>query len=138
MSTTSRHGTTTPMRRELARSTATFAASMLIIVGICQILVGVAAVAKDSVLVTSADYSYQLDISAWGWIHIVIGALAVGVGVGALYQQWWARVGGIMVGALGIMSNFLFLPYFPLWALILIAFYVFIIWALAYQINTDD
>jgi hypothetical protein len=113
MSTTSRRRTTTPMRREMARSTATFAASMLIIVGICQVLLGIAAAANDKIYVTGVDYLYQLDVSAWGWIHIVIGACAIGVGCGTLYRQWWAQVGGIMVGAIGIMSNFLFLPHFP-------------------------
>lgn len=131
-------GTTTPMRRDLSRSVAVFAASMLIIVGVCQILLGITAVANDKIYANGVDYSYQFDVTAWGWVHLVVGACAIAVGCGSLMEQWWARVGGIMVAAIGIMSNFLFLPYFPFWAVVLIGFYVFVIWALAYQLNTDD
>ena len=47
-----------------------------------------------------------------------------------LTGQTWARVIGIAVAALSALSNFLFIPYYPLWALVLIALDVAVIWAL--------
>lgn len=95
---------TTPVRRDLARSTATFASTMLIIAGAGQILVGIAAVANDQIYVRGGGYAYQLDVTAWGWVHIVVGACAA-AGCGTIYRQWWARVGGIMGNSLPPISR---------------------------------
>ncbi len=49
-------------------------------------------------------------------------------GLGTLARSWWAELGGVIAATLGIMSCFLFLPYFPLWTIVLIAMYAFIVW----------
>jgi len=45
-----------------------------------------------------------------------------------LAGQPWARAVGIGVSALSALANFLFIPYYPIWALILIALDVAVIW----------
>ena len=61
---------------------------------------------------------------------VEVGVLAV-TGYFILSGQPWARAVGIGVAALSALSNFLFIPHYPIWALILIALDVAVIWALA-------
>jgi hypothetical protein len=52
-------------------------------------------------------------------------------------EQTWAALVGILVAALSILANFAFAPYYPLWALAVIALDVFIIWALCQRVAAD-
>ena len=52
-------------------------------------------------------------------------------GWGLLSGQTWARVVGITVAVLSAIAAFLWLPYYPFWALLIIALDVFVIWAIA-------
>ncbi|MFE1378832.1 hypothetical protein ACFW6S_07805 [Streptomyces sp. NPDC058740] len=107
-----------------------FGGVVLSIVGVLDIFQGIAAIAKDDVYTRVGDYVFKFDLTAWGWIHLILGILGVLVGLGLLAGQNWARGAGIFIASLTIISNFMWLPYTPWWALILIAVSVFVIWAL--------
>lgn len=115
----------------LALTTSGFAGTMLIMVALFQILQGIAAVAADDVYVTGIEYVYQLDVTSWGWVHIVVGAIALATGIGVLAGQAWAYVVGIFLAVVASIANFAFLPYYPIWSAIVIAFNVAVIWALS-------
>jgi hypothetical protein len=119
----------------VAYSVALFAAAMLAVVGVVQVLEGISAVAKDSIYVAGVKYAYEIDVTTWGWIHIVLGAVAVAAAVGLFLDQSWGRIAGISIAALGVIANFAFVPYYPIWSLVVIAFYGIVIWALAYQLR---
>lgn len=125
-------------RRLVAFSATTFAAILLALVAIFQILDGIAAIASDQVYVKGIDYTYKLDVTSWGWIHLVIGLVALATAIGILMGQVWGRIVGIVIASVSVISNFMFLPYYPFWSLTVIAFDVFIIWALCSQIAHDD
>ncbi len=114
---------------------ATFAAVTLVTLAIFQILQAIAAIAEDEVFVTGINYSYAIDISSWGWIHLTLGLIALAIGFGLLAEQAWARVAGIVVAALVSLANFASLPYYPLWSMLVIAFSVLVIWALTTQMK---
>ena len=42
----------------------------------------------------------------------------------------WARIVGVLVASLSLVLNFVWLPYYPFWAIVIIALDVFVIWAL--------
>jgi hypothetical protein len=126
-------------KRMVAYGTTAFAGVMLATVGVFQILEGISAIAKDDIYVLSArDYVYKFDVTTWGWIHLLIGVIAVAVAIGILLAQTWGRIAGIAIAALSALTNFMFLPYTPVWTLIIIAFNGFVIWALCVQIAHDD
>ena len=108
-----------------------FGAIVLLMVGMFQILEALAALAKDDIYVNTADYLYQFNITTWGWIHLIMGVIAVLAAAGILADKDWAKGLGILIAVLSAASNFLFLPYYPLWTLIVIALNVAVIWALA-------
>ncbi|MFF9814959.1 hypothetical protein [Streptomyces sp. NPDC014006] len=108
-----------------------FAAVMLVCSGVLAVLQGIAAVSKDDVYARVGTYVYEINLTGWGIIHIVIGALAALTGAGLLRGMAWARFAGIFLASLSLIAQFLFLPYHPVWSLVVMAIDVFIVWALA-------
>ncbi|HEX5566988.1 MAG TPA: hypothetical protein VFY14_08725 [Streptomyces sp.] len=117
--------------QDLATGLVIFASVLLIVGGILDVLRGIMGIAGDEILVTTPDYTFQWDTTAWGWIHLILGAVAILVGVGLLSDALWARIAGVVIAVVLILANFLSLPYYPVWSIVLIAFYVFVIWALS-------
>lgn len=122
----------------LALTTSGFAGTMLVMVSLFQILQGIAAVAADTLYLTGVEYVYQLDVTAWGWIHVVVGAIALATGIGVLAGQTWAYFVGIVLAVVASLVNFAFLPYYPVWSAIVIAFNVAVIWALCTLLAQGD
>ncbi|WP_405926362.1 hypothetical protein [Streptomyces sp. NBC_00035] len=116
--------------RPWAEGLTVFAAVMLMIAGVLDILRGVMAIAEDDVFVATRNYVFEFDLTSWGWIHLVLGAIAVIVSFGLFQSSLWARVAGVAIAGLIIIANFLSLPYSPVWSIVMIAFSGFIIWAL--------
>jgi len=110
---------------------AAFAAAMLIMLGVFGMFEGLAALADDQILIAMDGYVYHLDITAWGWVHLLIGAGAALTGVFLVRGAPWARAVGIGFAGLSAIANFLFIPYYPLWSIVVIALDVAVIWALA-------
>jgi len=124
---------TTPMKGEpgLVTGLVVFAGTLMVIVGVFHALVGIAALVDDKIYVTTPNYIYSADIAMWGWLHLLLGILVAVVGIAVLGGQHWGRVVGIGLAALSLVVNFLFIPYHPLWSVLIIALQVAIIWALA-------
>jgi hypothetical protein len=107
------------------------AAVIMIMAGIFQALEGLAALINDSFFVRVGNYAFDVDVTAWGWIHLILGILVAVVGGFILRGAAWARAGGMIIALLGAVANFLFVPYYPLWSILIIALYATVIWALA-------
>ncbi|MFD3517621.1 hypothetical protein [Streptomyces sp. NPDC058657] len=107
-----------------------FAGVLLLVDGILDIIKGIVGIAKDDVYTRLGEYVFKFDVTAWGWIHLVLGIVLAVVGWGLLKNALWARATGVMLAAVSIVVNFLWLPYVPVWALISIGIGVFVIWAL--------
>ena len=108
-----------------------FAGLMMIMVGIWQALEGLIGIFENEFYVATRKYLFQFDATTWGWIHLVVGLLVAFAGYGLLTGRTWARVVAITLAVLSAIANFLWLPYYPFWALLIIAVDVFIIWAVA-------
>jgi hypothetical protein len=121
----------------MASGLVVFAAVLLLIAGILDVLRGIMAIAEDDVFVTTPDYVFAFDLTTWGWLHLVIGALAILVSIGLFKAALWARVLGVALAGLLIIANFLSLPYYPVWSIVAIALYAFVIWGLC-TVRKDD
>jgi hypothetical protein len=108
-----------------------FAAIMMLMVGIFQAFDGLVALFNDTFYVTTRKYVFQFDATTWGWIHLIGGIVVALAGWGLLSGRTWARVVAITVAVLSAVANFLWIPYYPFWALTIIALDVFVIWAVA-------
>lgn len=107
-----------------------FAGVMMIVGGAFQAFEALAAIVNDKYLVVLPNYIYSFDLTAWGWIHLIIGLALVLTGICLLLGQGWAKIVGIIVAGIAALANFTWLPYAPLWAIIVIALDVLVIWAL--------
>jgi hypothetical protein len=107
-----------------------FAAIMMIMAGVFQAIQGLVGIFENEFYVATRNYLFQFDATTWGWIHLLIGLVVVVAGWGLLSGRTWARVVGITVVLLSALANFLWLPYYPLWALLLITLDIFVIWAI--------
>ncbi|MFE1028068.1 hypothetical protein ACFW5I_26455 [Streptomyces sp. NPDC058818] len=108
-----------------------FAGVLLLLNGALAILQGIAAIAEDDVYTRVGSYVYELSLTGWGIIHVILGAVVLVTGYGLLKGMAWARFAGIFLASLSLVAQFLFLPYAPVWAVIMMAIDVFVIWALA-------
>ncbi|WP_420341326.1 DUF7144 family membrane protein [Streptomyces thermocarboxydus] len=63
------------------------------------------------------DYEYRFDLTSWGWIHLVVGVAVVIVGVGMLRGMSWRRPAGVTAAAVSLVTQFMFIPYYPLWSI---------------------
>ncbi|MFC8669259.1 MULTISPECIES: DUF7144 family membrane protein [Streptomyces] len=136
---TATHTTQHPQtaHRPWAEGLTVFAAVMLMIAGVLDIFRGIMGIAEDDVFVTTRDYVFAYDLTGWGWIHLVLGAVAVIISLGLFQASLWARVAGVTIAGFIIIANFLSLPYSPVWSIVMIAFSGFIIWALC-VVRKDD
>jgi hypothetical protein len=107
-----------------------FAGVMMLITGLLDLFQGIVAVAKDDLIVTTPNYVFRFNTTSWGWIHIVLGALVALAGFFVLKGAGWARIAAIVVAGLSLIASFLWLPYYPVWSLVVIALDAFVIWAL--------
>jgi hypothetical protein len=108
-----------------------FAAVMMMLTGSLQALTGLDALFESESYVTTPNYLSGFDVTAWGWIHLIGGLVVAVAGFAVLSGATWARVVGITVAVLSATANFLFIPYYPLWSLLIIVLDVLAIWALA-------
>lgn len=111
-----------------------FGGVLMFVSGFLAVFQGIAAIAEDDVYSRVGDYVYEMSLTGWGWVLLIVGIVAVVTGWGLLSGgEWagWARISGLALASLSLVLQFLFLPYAPFWAVIQIAIDVFVIWALA-------
>ena len=107
-----------------------YAAVMLMLVGGFHGFAGLVGILENDLYVLAGGYVLELDVTTWGWIHLVAGVVVFFGGLGLLSGATWARVVGVIVAVLSTLMNFAWLPWYPLWSLIMITANAFVIWAL--------
>ena len=114
-----------------AHGIAVFAGVVMIVGGAFHALEGLAGIVRDKWLVVLPTYIYAFDLTAWGVIHLLVGLALLVIGVFLLRGATWARVAGMIAAVVSAILNFVWLPFSPWWALLVIAVDFLIIWALA-------
>ena len=107
-----------------------FAGFMMVILGFGWLVVGLIALADEAFFVVTPDYIFKFDLTTWGWIHLIVGIIVLVAGFALFSGAVWARIVGVIVAVLATLTAFAWLPWYPIWAIILIAISVAIIWAL--------
>ncbi|CAN5397939.1 hypothetical protein BH09ACT9_BH09ACT9_13530 [soil metagenome] len=120
-----------PVRQGFAIGTTVAAACLLFVAGIVALLQGIAALADNDLLIVGVNYTFEFDVTTLGWIHIVLGIIGIAVSLGLFVGMAWARGMAFVIAALSIVANFLWMPYYPLWSIVIIALDVAVIWAVA-------
>lgn len=107
-----------------------FAGVILIMVGCFQAIAGLVAIVNDEFYVIGHEWIFKFDATTWGWIHLILGIILFVVGIGVLSGNLAARIVGVIVACLSAIAAFAYLPWYPVWAIIVIAVDISVIWAL--------
>ncbi len=107
-----------------------FAGIMIGMLGILNLIYGIAAIGKSSFFVDDARYIIS-DLRTWGWVTLIIGVAQLAAGwsiwAGGSYGRWF----GIGVAAVSAIGALLAIPSYPLWSLAVVTLDVLVIYALA-------
>jgi len=107
-----------------------FAGVMLILAGSLGVIFGIIAAVNDKWVVFANRGAVSLDLSTWGWVHIIVGGIVLLAGFGVFTGNILARIIGVLVALVSLILNFLWLPVYPVWSVIIITIDVLVIWAL--------
>lgn len=108
-----------------------FAAITLMMLGLFNAISGLVAVFSPNTWIgASQGEVVVLDVSAWGWVHLILGVLAVTVGVFLFMGKTWARITAIVLVVLNALAQFATMLVTPWWSITVIVLDVFILWAL--------
>jgi hypothetical protein len=107
-----------------------FAGAMMILIGIFHAIGGLAAIFEDELFLVGRNYAFDLDVTAWGWIHLIGGLIVIAAGIGVYSGAPWARTVGVIIAGLSAIANFFYIPYYPVWSVLIIALDIIVILAL--------
>jgi hypothetical protein len=108
-----------------------FAGIMLIMLGAFQVIEGLVALFDEGYyLVAPSGLVLSVDYNTWGWVHLIIGILAIATGAGLIAGKMVARVVGIVLAVFSAILNLAFIPAYPVWSTVVIAVDVIVIYAI--------
>lgn len=116
-----------------AFGTILFAGSIMIMVGIFDFFQGLAAVVKSSFYVVAPNYAFQVDTTTWGWLHMLLGILMAVAGAFLFVGKLWARIVTVILALVSAVANFLSIPYYPVWSILIIALNILTLWAVIFH-----
>jgi len=128
-----RHGAVTAHRGGVVGFTA-IAGVLMLLAGLWDVTVGIVALSSSHYYVTSpvTGYTYRWSLHGWGWAELIFGCVMFAAGVSVFLGMAWARYLGAVLAVIGAVGQFMLLPFTPLWSILVIILYGFIIWALLY------
>jgi hypothetical protein len=116
-----------------------FAGVVLFLNGVFGFLYGLAAVLNDDVVTVGGGRGVTVwDFTAWGWVHMIVGILMACTSIGLFMMKGWARFAAIVFCMLNVLIQFGTISAFPLWALLVIALDIVIIYQLTANWAPDE
>jgi hypothetical protein len=106
------------------------AAVLMMIGGVLDFFSGLAALIRGQFFVVLPNYAFSVSVTGWGWLHLIAGAVVFAAGAALLTDHLWARITGVVVASLSAIMNFVMMPYYPVWAFVVIGLDILIIVAL--------
>lgn len=109
-----------------------FASYMMILIGFFQSIVGLTAIFKDAfyVALPSANTLVTVNVNTWGWVHLLLSIMIIFAGYAVMEGKVWGRTVGVLLALGSAVANLAFIPYYPIWSIIIIAVNVVVIYAL--------
>ncbi len=106
------------------------AGTLMLLAGLWMATVAIVALSHGHVFNTAPAYTFRYNIRGWGWTELALGVVIFAAGMCVFLGMAWARYVGAFLAVLSAIANFVFIPYQPLWSIVMIALDAFIIWAL--------
>lgn len=107
-----------------------FAAFMLLLNGILQVVAGLAALLRDTYYVVGERALLAFDYTTWGWVHLVLGVVVICAGVALFQGSLWARIVAILLAMGNFVAQFAFIQSYPVWSITAMIIDLIVIYAL--------
>ena len=108
-----------------------FAAVLMMASGVLNFMTGlVAVIGDDNAYIDTGVSLLVFDVEGWGWAHLIFGIVIFLIGAFLAVGQTWARLLAVVLVTLNLITQFLWLPAYPVWSIIVIAIDVVVLWAL--------
>ena len=107
-----------------------FAGIMIMMVGVLNIIWGIAAIDRSSFFVQDSQYIFS-DLRTWGWIILVLGGLQLAAAFSIWSGRTFGRWFGIAAATVNAMAALLSIPAYPFWSLAVFAIDILVIYGLA-------
>lgn len=107
-----------------------FAGLMILLLGVFNAIEGLVALANDKYRAFIGGSFYVFNLTGWAIIHLILGLVMIGIGIGILGDKSWARAAGIALAGAALVLQMLYLTSAPLWSLVNIGFCALVIYAL--------
>jgi hypothetical protein len=117
-----------PSQQERAQGWATFAAVLFLVVGLFNVIDGIAAISKDRHF--RADELLVANLTFWGVVLLIIGGLQL-LTTFLIYRRSGAgQMLGVILAVFSMMAALLFLGAYPVWSIIIMVLDGVVIYAL--------
>jgi hypothetical protein len=110
----------------------------MFILGSLNAIWGLAAILNDDIVVVGGQGALILDITVWGWAHLLLGSLVALTGLGLMTGNAAARVAGIFFVALNAIAQIVWFPAAPLFSFLMIILDTIIIYQLTMNWTADE
>ncbi len=107
-----------------------FAGVVMLLSGIFGVFQGLVALFNNDILLVGAQNVWLVNITTWGWVHVLVGVLLIAAGASVFKGNVFGRVVGVLLALLSAVVNLAFVPYYPVWSVVVIVVDVLIIYAL--------
>ena len=109
---------------------AVFAGMLLVILGFLNFFWGLAAILEGENVIVGGEGVLIVDLTAWGWAALIVGAIQVIAGGGLFAAREWARWLGVFFAAVAAVGQIGIVTAFPIWSVIVVLLSVLVIYHL--------
>ena len=96
-----------------------FAAAMILVLGGVHVIAGLTGIfSPDYYVATQTGKVLAFSYNTWGWIHLVLGAGMLALGVALMAGKFWAQIVTVALVAAGMVVDLAFIGVYPFWAII--------------------
>ena len=107
-----------------------FAAVVLFILGVLNVIWGIAAIADSKFFVQDQKYILS-NLNTWGWVTLIIGALQLFAAFSLFAGGLYGRFVAILAASLSAFAALLSIPAYPFWSLAIFAIDIIVIYQVA-------
>jgi hypothetical protein len=115
-----------------------FAGIMMILIGTMNAINGLIAIFDDQFIVATGSRVFLFDVTAWGWIHLLLGIVIVLAAFSLLQGAVWARLVAALMAGLSIVAQIAYIDTYPFWSLAIIGISVAVIYSVCTMGRTDE
>jgi hypothetical protein len=107
----------------------TFAACMIAVVAILNVIYGIAAISNSKFYGATTTYVIH-DLRLYGWATLLIGLVQFAAVVGIFARSTWARWVGIITASVNIVVQLVWIATYPFAAIAILALDILVIYGL--------